>query len=73
MNISISEILVVVLVALIVIKPEKLPGAAFKLGLWAKRFKATMAKLRHEIDDTVNQVTRDVSASTDITKNHEQR
>lgn len=73
MNISISEILVVLLVALIVIKPEKLPGAACKLGQWVKRFKVTTAKLRQEINGVVNQVTDQASASSEITKNHEHR
>ncbi len=64
MNISISEIIVVILVALIVIKPEQLPGAAFKLGQWTKRFKTTVAKLRNEIDGTVNNaVSQNTSAN----------
>lgn len=71
MNISISEILVVLLVALIVIRPEQLPGVAFELGQWVKRFKSMTLKLRREIDGTVNQVTNDISAVTEKIENNE--
>lgn len=60
MNISISEIIVVLLVALLVIKPEQLPDVAFKLGKWSKRLRDTMTKLRQEVDGTVTKVTQEV-------------
>lgn len=49
MHISFSEILVVLLVAILVIKPEKLPDAAHALGRWVRWFKQTVAKIKEEI------------------------
>jgi Sec-independent protein translocase protein TatA len=59
-SISISEIAVVLVVALVVIKPEQLPDVAFKLGKWAKQLRGTMTKLRREIDGTVNYLNEEV-------------
>lgn len=61
MNISISEILLVLIVALVVIKPEQLPDVAFKLGQWAKQLRKGMTKLRQELDGTVSQLSEEVS------------
>lgn len=49
MNMHLSEILMVLVVALLVIKPERLPGIAFKLGkmlVWTRR---TFHKIKHEL------------------------
>ncbi len=53
MNISLSEILLVLIVALVVIKPEQLPGVAFKIGRFAQQFRKGMTQLRRELDGTV--------------------
>jgi Sec-independent protein translocase protein TatA len=50
MSISVSEIVVVLLVALLVIKPEKLPDVAFKCGQLLKWLRQTKAKLQQEIE-----------------------
>ncbi len=47
---SFSEILVILLVALIVIKPEHLPEAAFTLGRWFKWLRQTIAALKRELE-----------------------
>ena len=59
MSISISEIAVVLVVALVVIKPEQLPDVAFKLGKWAKQLRGTLNTLRREIDGTVNHLNEE--------------
>lgn len=61
MNISLSEILVILIVALVVIKPEQLPDVAFKLGQWAKQLRKGMTKLRHELDSATNQLSDEVA------------
>lgn len=53
MNINLSEILLVLIVALVVIKPEQLPDVAFKLGRWSKQLRTGMNKLRRELDGTL--------------------
>lgn len=68
---NISEILLVVVVALVVIKPEQLPGVAFKLGQWSKSLRKTLKQLRHEMDDTVQQLTQEV-APTKNDSQHDQ-
>lgn len=61
MSFSISEIMVVLVVALVVIKPEQLPDVAYKLGKWAKQVRSTMHKLRREIDGTSSQLNEQLS------------
>ncbi len=68
MNISLSEILLVLIVALVVIKPEQLPDVAFKLGRWAKQFRTGMTKLRRELDGTVSQLSEEVVSQDDARK-----
>lgn len=50
MNIHFSELLIILLVALLVIKPQHLPGIAFKIGHWLKRGRQTLKKIRADWD-----------------------
>lgn len=50
MHISLSEILVILIVALLVIKPERLPEAARTLGRWIKWVRQTSQKIKHEME-----------------------
>lgn len=50
MHINFSEILLILLVALLVIKPEQLPDAAKKLGGWLKLIRQSVLKIKKEID-----------------------
>lgn len=54
MHISISELLVILLVALLVIKPAHLPDAAKTLARSIRWFKSTSEKVKQEINDTLN-------------------
>lgn len=51
MSISFSEILVVLAVAVLVIKPENLPDAAFTLGKWLRWLRQTTANIKREIEE----------------------
>lgn len=51
MSISFSEILVTLLVALLVIKPEHLPDAAQTLGRWVKWLRRLTANIKHEMEE----------------------
>jgi len=55
MHISFSEIFVILLVALLVIKPEHLPDAAQTLGRWIKWLRAATAKIKHEMEEPFQQ------------------
>lgn len=57
MNFSISEILLVLLIALIVIKPEQLPDAAFTLGRFTKTIRKMFAKVKDEMNGLIEPVT----------------
>lgn len=57
MHISFSEILVILLVALLVLKPEQLPGAALKLGQWMRWFRRTSQQLKEEIEKPLQAIT----------------
>lgn len=59
MSISFSEVLVIVLVALLVIKPENLPDTAFKLGKWLKWLRQTTANIKNEIEGPLEKLTHD--------------
>lgn len=53
MNFSISELIVIVLIALLVIKPEQLPDVAFTLGRFAKSIRQLFAKVKGEMNDLI--------------------
>lgn len=48
MNIHFSEILVILFVALLVIKPERLPTVAFTLGRWLRWAQGALNKIKKE-------------------------
>ena len=58
MNISISEILVVLLIALLVIKPEQLPDVAFTLGRFAQSVRRLFAKVKDEMNGFIDSVEK---------------
>lgn len=45
-----TEIILILLVALLVIKPEHLPGLAFKIGSFVKWIKNAVNKIKTEIE-----------------------
>ena len=53
MNIGISEILLVLLIALLVIKPEQMPEVAFALGRFGRRLRKVIAKFKNEMSGWV--------------------
>lgn len=55
MNFSISEILVVLLIALLVIKPEQLPDVARTLGRFAKSIRKIYMKIKTEMDSLMDE------------------
>jgi Sec-independent protein translocase protein TatA len=50
MNVSMSEVIVVLLIALLVIKPEQLPDVAFTLGRFAQSLRRLFAKVKDEMN-----------------------
>lgn len=49
-DIGFSELLMVGLVALLVLGPERLPGAARVAGLWAGRIKRSFTSIKEEVE-----------------------
>ncbi len=49
-EIGFSELLLVAVVALLVLGPERLPGAVRTLGLWAGRLKRSFNAIRTEVE-----------------------
>ncbi|MBC7209980.1 MAG: twin-arginine translocase subunit TatB, partial [Pseudomonas sp.] len=49
-GISFSELLLVGLVALLVLGPERLPGAARTAGLWIGRLKRSFNAIKMEVE-----------------------
>lgn len=60
MNFSISEILVILLIALLVIKPEQLPDVAFTMGRFAKSLRRMFGKVKEEMNGLVDAVEKPV-------------
>lgn len=56
MNFSISEILLILLIALLVIKPEQLPDVARTLGRAARTIRGMFAKFKDEMQDFIDPV-----------------
>lgn len=56
MNFSISEILLIVVVALLVIKPEQLPDVAFTLGRFTQSMRRMFAKIKDEMHGFIDSV-----------------
>lgn len=48
-NFSFGELLVIGVIALLVLGPDKLPGAARTAGVWIGKIKRTVGNLQHEI------------------------
>ena len=58
MNFSISEIIVILLIALLVIKPEQLPDLAITLGRFAKSLRSMFAKVKDEMNGFIDSVEK---------------
>ena len=56
MNVSISEIIVILLIALLVIKPEQLPDVAHTLGRFIQSIRHMFAKMKDEMKSFVDSV-----------------
>lgn len=68
MNFSISEIIVILLIALLVIKPEQLPDVAFTLGRFAQTIRRMFAKVKDEMNGLIDSVEK-----SPIEKNFEKK
>lgn len=53
-NVGSTEVILVFIVALIVIGPEKLPGAVKTAGLWIGRFRRSFYKVKADIERELN-------------------
>lgn len=58
MNFSISEIIVILLVALLVIKPEQLPDVAFTLGKFAQSIRRMFSRVKNEVSGFIESVEK---------------
>ncbi|OGT36899.1 MAG: hypothetical protein A3F11_08965 [Gammaproteobacteria bacterium RIFCSPHIGHO2_12_FULL_37_14] len=58
MSFSISEVIVVLLVALLVIKPEQLPDVAFTLGRLAQSARRMLVKVKQEVNSFIEPIEK---------------
>jgi Sec-independent protein translocase protein TatA len=58
LSFSISEIIVVLLIALLVIKPEQLPEVALTLGRFVKSMRRMFDKVKDEMNGLVDSVEK---------------
>jgi TatA/E family protein of Tat protein translocase len=64
-GIGMPELVIILIVALIVIGPKKLPEMAKSLGKGYREFQRAMSGIRDEMDDVDNTVNKDMSAHTE--------
>jgi Sec-independent protein translocase protein TatA len=57
-NFSISEIIVIVLIALLVIKPEQLPEVAHTVGRFAQTLRRLFAKVKDDMNGLIESVEK---------------
>ena len=66
LNLGTGEVLVILVVALVVLGPEKLPGAARQAGRWLAELRKVssgfQAELRDALQEPVDQTPRPVTA-----------
>lgn len=60
MNFSISEIVVIVLIALLVIKPDQLPEVAQSIGRFALTIRRLFAKVKDEMQGLIEPIEKPV-------------
>ncbi|MEJ2630194.1 MAG: Sec-independent protein translocase protein TatB [Acidihalobacter sp.] len=53
-DLGFSEIMLIMIVALVVVGPERLPGLARKAGYWVGRFRRYVVNVRSEIERELN-------------------
>lgn len=58
MNVSISEIIVILLIALLVVKPEQLPEVAFTLGRFIQTIRGMFNKVKTEMNGFIHSVEK---------------
>lgn len=58
MNFSISELIVIVLIALLVIKPEQLPEVAHTIGRFTQSIRRMFAKVKDEMNGFIDAVEK---------------
>jgi sec-independent protein translocase protein TatB len=71
MDISFSEICLIILVAFLVFGPEKLPDVARKVGRMIGRAKSIWKSVTQEIENTLSEVHAPTSEQQKIVKNNE--
>lgn len=64
-GIGMPELVIILIVALIVIGPKKLPEMAKSLGKGYREFQRAMSGIRDEMDNVDNTVNKDMSAHTE--------
>jgi len=64
-NFSVSEVILILLIALIVIKPEQLPDVAFSLGRFAQTIRRMMGKMKSEVSGFIEEIEKPVETKRD--------
>jgi len=70
-DIGFAELLIVAVVALVVLGPDKLPTAVRTVGLWMGRIKRTVSSIQTEISEELR--VEELKRSTAISKNELER
>jgi Sec-independent protein translocase protein TatA len=50
MNVSVSEIVVILLIALLVVKPEQMPNIAYQIGRFSRTVRRMIEKFKSDMN-----------------------
>jgi Sec-independent protein translocase protein TatA len=64
-NFSISEIILILLIALLVIKPEQLPDVAMTLGRFVQTIRRMFSKVKDEMNGLIDSVDKPIERKRD--------
>ncbi len=59
------EIALIVLIAFIVLGPERIPGAMRQLGKWVRQMRETVTNITRDYDSDIRQITGEITALQD--------
>jgi Tat protein translocase TatB subunit len=65
-SVGFPEVLVILVLALLVLGPERLPGAARTMGHWVAEIRKITGTLQAEVQDVVDEVMRPVNETATV-------
>lgn len=72
LNLGIGEIILIAVVAMVFIPPEKLPRVATTLGRWMAKVQKGFSEMKQGITQSVEKEAKDIKEKIQLTRNKSQ-